>query len=121
MQMSDPVPVDPTPAPLAAPAPEGSQQPAVPKISTTAIIALVCGVGAWLLLPVILAVVAVVLGARARKEIDDNPALTGRAEATVGMWLGITNIALSVIFLLLLILVVAASGGGGAPDAAHLG
>ena len=76
-----------------------SYQPAIQRTTNTlAVISLAFGIGAWLLLPVIGAIVAVVCGHMARSEIRRAPvgSMDGDGMAMVGLVLGYAQIAFTV-------------------------
>jgi hypothetical protein len=83
--------------------------------STNAIIALVAGIVSFIFCPFILGIVAWVMGKGEISKIDrgESPE-AGRMLAKIGMWLGIINIILCVLFGLvyLLIIVLALVTGG---------
>jgi len=77
----------------------GIYAPAVVPNSNMAIISLVAGILAWALLPVIGAIVAVVCGHIARKEIRESGGrLAGQGLALAGLILGYTQLAITVLF-----------------------
>lgn len=68
------------------------------QTSTLAIVSLVSGIVSWFLLPLIGAVVAVITGHMARREIRESlGALTGDGMAMVGMILGYIQLGLTVL------------------------
>jgi hypothetical protein len=74
--------------------PSPYQTPA-PQTSTTAIISLISGIVSWFLLPLIAAIVAVITGHIAKKEIkNSNGMVTGNGMATAGLILGYIQIGL---------------------------
>jgi hypothetical protein len=65
--------------------------------STTAVVSLIFGILSWVLLPVIGAIVAIVLGHMARAEIQrSNGMLEGDGLAVAGLVLGWTHIVLMI-------------------------
>ena len=58
-----------------------------------AIASLVCGIAGLLVLPVVLSVVALVLGYGARREIKERPGQSGDGQATAGIVLGWIGVA----------------------------
>jgi len=69
-----------------------------PKDSTLAIVSLICGVGAYLILPVIAAIAAIITGHLAKKEIKESGGMIkGAGMATAGLILGYIQIALIVL------------------------
>lgn len=82
--------------------------------STNAIIALVAGILSYVFCPFILGIVAWIMGKGELSKIDrGESAEAGRTLAKIGMWLGIVNVALSILFGLVyvLIIVIAIIGG----------
>lgn len=72
--------------------------PAAPQSNTMAIVSLICGIGSFIILPFILAIVAVITGNKARSEIRaSNGMQSGDGMAKVGVILGWVNIALVVL------------------------
>jgi hypothetical protein len=70
---------------------------AAPQNSTMAIISLVAGIAGWVILPLIGAIVAVITGHMAKKEIRASGGrLTGDGMATVGLVLGYAQLVLTV-------------------------
>jgi hypothetical protein len=97
-----PPPLPPIQQPLAQP--PGYQQPGAPYYppaipnSNLAIISLVSGIITWVLFPVIAAIVAVITGHMARREIRDSGGrLSGEGLATIGLVLGYAQLALTVL------------------------
>ena len=65
----------------------------VPPTSTLAIISLVSGILTWFLVPIIGAIVAIITGHKAKKEIrESDEQLTGDGLATAGLVLGYLQI-----------------------------
>lgn len=78
----------------------------VPRTSTTAILALLCGIAAWSVAPVLGAIGAVITGRIARREIQEaRGAIEGDGMATFGLALGYLQLGL--IALVLCIVLVA--------------
>ena len=72
--------------------------PAGPQSNTMALISLIAGIASFVLIPVIGAIVAIITGNNARKEIlASNGMQTGDGMAKAGVILGWVNIALSVL------------------------
>ena len=75
----------------------------VPRTEGTAVAALVCAILSWVLLPIVLAVVALVLARSAENAIDARPAeLSGRglvAGARWVAWVHLVLVAMVVAFL----------------------
>ncbi len=66
------------------------------QTSTTAIISLISGILSWFLLPLLAAIVAVITGHIAKKEIkNSNGMVTGSGMATAGLILGYVQIGLA--------------------------
>lgn len=78
-----------------------------PTTSTLAVVSLVSGLAAWVVLPFIGAIVAVVCGHLASGEIRRAPvgSIEGKGMATAGMVLGYVQLLLSVVGLVFVILV----------------
>jgi hypothetical protein len=70
---------------------------------------LVCGIVSFLCCPIILSVLAIVLGNQAKNEIDANPALGGRGLAQAGIILGIISLVLGAIGIVVYALGIAAN------------
>lgn len=88
------------------------QQPA-PITSSTAIASLVSGILAWIMLPVIGSIVAVICGHLARAEIRRMPpgSIEGDGMALAGLILGWTQLILCALGVLLLVSVLALGFG----------
>jgi hypothetical protein len=81
--------------------------PQVKKDSTLAIISLIAGIAGWTIIPVIGAIVAVVTGHLAKKEIrESGGALSGDGMALAGIILGYTMIGITLLVIVLIILAV---------------
>lgn len=66
------------------------------QTSNLAVISLVSGVLSWILVPFLGAIVAVIAGHRAKREISESGgSLTGNVMATVGLLLGYIQLVLS--------------------------
>lgn len=77
------------------------------QTSSLAIVSLVSGIACWLVLPVLGAIIAVITGHMARKEIRDSAGrLTGMEMANTGMILGYVHLALSIVGICLIVLIV---------------
>lgn len=102
---SHPPPPPPPPPPAYNPPPQqmGSQGGA----SSNAIVALVCGILSFIFCPVVLAIVAWIMGKKELAAIDrgESPE-AGRTLAKIGMWLGIVNIILSVLGIIIYIAII---------------
>jgi heme/copper-type cytochrome/quinol oxidase subunit 2 len=85
--------------------------PASLQTSTLAIVSLIAGIASWLIVPVIGAIVAVVAGHRARKEIRSRPEeLTGNGLATIGLVLGYANLLVGCALLVIVVLTLSGPG-----------
>jgi hypothetical protein len=97
------------PAPI-QPAPAGYNVQVVPN-SNMAIISLVSGILAWVVLPFLAAIVAIITGHMARNEIRQSSGrVTGEGMAVIGMVLGYAQMAvfvLGICFLLFFIVAIA--------------
>lgn len=82
----------------ADPAPGGGPA-APPRTPGKAIASLVCGIISLIIGGIILGIVAIVLGSLARKEIAENPGLTGSGMALAGIITGSIGFVLAVVFL----------------------
>ena len=105
-----------TPQPYAPPQPQPymppavSQQPAyamaTPPTSTAATVSLVFGILAYVVLPVIAAIIAVVAGHMARREIRNSGGqIGGSGMATAGLVLGYIQIALTILAICAIIVI----------------
>ncbi len=82
-------------------APQSPSFPATPTTpsSTMAIISLIAGIVAWVIFPFISAIVAVICGHMARREIRDSGGqLTGDGMAIAGLVLGYIQLGISALF-----------------------
>jgi uncharacterized membrane protein len=79
------------------------------ETSGKAIASLVLGIGGFVILPLVLSILAIVLGRSAKREIAERPGLGGGGLATAGIVLGWIGVALTVVAVLLVLLLVAAS------------
>lgn len=95
----------PPPLPQPAPYPAPSGVPLSVQTNTLAIVSLASGIASWFLLPVIGAVVAVITGHMARREIR-RTGEQGDILALIGLVLGYVHLAVAVLLIVLLILVV---------------
>lgn len=74
---------------------------------TNAIIALVAGILSYVFCPFILGIVAWIMGKGELSKIDRGESSeAGRTMAKIGMWLGIVNVILSVLFGLVYVLII---------------
>lgn len=72
--------------------------------STMALISLIAGIATWVLLPIVGAIVAVITGHMAKREIRDSAGqLTGNGLATAGLVLGYLQLALVVLSLCVIV------------------
>ena len=77
------------------------------KDSGLAIASLVCGIAAWIIVPVVAAIAAVVTGHLAKKEIrESGNTLGGDGMALAGLLMGYIQLGLFVVFLIIVLLVV---------------
>ena len=88
-------------------------QPGVPaRDSPMAVVSLASGILCWFALPFIGAVVAVVTGVSARREIRASQgAVGGWTMATVGLWLGVAHLILVALLVLLAVGLILAGVG----------
>lgn len=78
------------------------------QTSTLAIVSLVTGIVSWFALPIIGAIIAVITGHMAKREIRESMGnLTGDGMATVGLVLGYLQLGLSVIGLCVVVVLLA--------------
>lgn len=92
--------------------------PAIPQTSTMATVSLVTGIASWVIVPLIGAIVAVITGHMARKEIRESGGqLTGDGLATAGLVLGYLQLGVTVLgvclFACILVFSIASSNGSG--------
>lgn len=93
----------------------GPYPPAYPPVpaaqtSTMATVSLVTGIASWVIVPLIGAIVAVITGHMAKKEIRESGGrLTGDGLATAGLVLGYIQIGLTVLGVCLLACIIAFS------------
>ena len=79
--------------------------PALPQTSSSALISLIAGIASWFILPVLGAIVAVIAGHMAKKDIRNSMGhLTGDGMATVGLVLGYAHLALAVLGICVLVI-----------------
>jgi hypothetical protein len=75
-----------------------SQSPIYPQTSTLAVISLISGIASYFIVPLLGAIVAIITGNMAKKEINESAGrLTGDDMAKWGMILGWINIGFSLI------------------------
>ena len=97
------LPMDPSTAPpepmsneLASPARPAMPLIAAPRTDGSAVAALLCAIGSWFLVPVVLAGVALVLARKAERAIDARPTeLSGRGLVTGARWIAWTHLVLA--------------------------
>lgn len=104
-------PPPPPPPSMSTPPPPpsagGFNQGSGGSAGTNAIIALVCGILSYVFCPFILGIVAWIMGKGELGKIDRGESSeAGRTMAKIGMWLGIVNVILSVLFGLVYILII---------------
>ncbi|MBZ0203446.1 MAG: DUF4190 domain-containing protein [Ignavibacteria bacterium] len=89
------------------PPPPAGNMGAGGSASTNAIIALVAGILSYIFCPFILGIVAWIMGKGELGKIDRGESSeAGRTLAKIGMWLGIVNVILSVLFGLVYVLII---------------
>ncbi|MDO5611027.1 MAG: DUF4190 domain-containing protein [Pseudomonadota bacterium] len=94
------------------PPPQMAQPLPLRQTNVMAVIGLVSGILSWILLPFIGAIVAVITGHMARKEIRLAPDhFEGDAMAVIGLVLGYLQLALTVLSILFIIVMVLFFGG----------
>ena len=109
-----PPPVGDWPPPVASwppPAPAGYTTPA--RVPGTATASLVLGIAGLVLCPFFPSVAAIILGLQAKREIELNPQLGGRAVAGWGIGLGIAGVA---VWLMVGVVFMAVVGTAVSPD-----
>ena len=80
-------------------------QSSQPKTSGSAITSLVFGILTWTFLPFIGAIVAVVTGNNAKKEIkNSNGSITGSGMATAGLILGWVHLGLTILAVVIIVI-----------------
>jgi hypothetical protein len=78
------------------------------QTSSLAIVSLVSGIASWFLLPMLGAIIAVITGHMAKKEIHESGGrLSGEEMANAGLVLGYLHLAVSVIVVCLILVIVA--------------
>ena len=93
------------PPPQAWDAPGGPVRPGAPQTETKAIIALVCAIGSWVVLPLAPAIVALVLAGQARRDIEASGGwLTGDGLVTASKVVAWANIVLSLLVVVVVLL-----------------
>ncbi len=89
--------------------------PALPRKNTAAVVSLVFGILAWILLPVVGSLVAVILGHSARREIREAHAagesMEGDEMAVIGLVLGWAQLGIMILTLLVILFMVLFFGG----------
>lgn len=108
-----PPPLPPSPGsgqgPAPIPPPAATVTPAARPTNVLAIVSLVFGLGAWVLLPFVGALVAVICGHLGRKEIRRSQgAQGGDGLAIGGLILGYAQLALSVVALIVVVFILVA-------------
>ena len=100
-------PPPPPPSMSTPPPPPPTGGTAGGSAGTNAIIALVAGILSWIFCPVILGVVAWIMGKGEINKINRGESSeAGRTMAKIGMWLGIANIIVCVLVGLLYVLII---------------
>jgi hypothetical protein len=74
-----------------------------------AVASLICGIGGFVFFPVLLSILAIILGRSAKREIAQQPGEGGEGLATAGIVLGWVGVALAVVGLLLVVAVFSAA------------
>ena len=78
--------------------------PEAPQTSVLAVVSLVAGIAGWTILPVLGAVVAVITGHLAKREIRESPGrFTGDGLATAGLVLGYVQLGLIALAIIVII------------------
>lgn len=98
--------------PTLSPPPAFAHQPPA-RTSTLAVLSLVFGIVTWVLLPFLSAIVAVVLGHMARKEIRQSgtpPMVEGDGLAIGGLVLGYAQLVLSALALIAVVVILVGLG-----------
>jgi hypothetical protein len=99
--------------------PYGYAPPVKRSLSTAAIVSFAFGIGAWIILPFIAAIVAVISGHMARREIRASQGrLDGEGFAVAGLVLGYIHLAFSVLLAIVIIWLIAVYHASGANEAA---
>jgi len=97
----------PPPSMSTPPPPPPSGGASTGSAGTNAIIALVAGILSYVMCPFILGIVAWIMGKGELNKIDRGESSeAGRTMAKIGMWLGIINVILSVLFGLVYLLII---------------
>ena len=87
--------------------------PVYRRNSTLAIVSLICGVATWFFIPVIGALVAVITGHLAKKEIrESNGALSGDGMAITGLVLGYIQLGFVVLGIIAVVVFLVAVSAG---------
>jgi hypothetical protein len=98
--------------------PYGYARPPARTICTAAIVSFAFGIGAWIILPFFAAIVAVISGHMARREIRDSQGqLDGDGFAVAGLVLGYIHLALAAVVLLFIIIAIIGISHSGANQA----
>jgi uncharacterized membrane protein len=74
-------------------------QVAAQKTNGKAVASLVLGLVGLVIFPIVFSVLAIIFGAIARKELKENPTLSGRGMANWGFWLGIVGLFFGVLIM----------------------
>jgi len=73
------------------------------QTSGKAIASLVLGISGFLIIPIVLSVLAIILGRSAKREIAERPGLGGEGMATAGIvlgWCGVAVVLVGIVFFL---------------------
>jgi hypothetical protein len=79
------------------------------QTSGKAIASLILGIGGFLILPIVLSVLAIILGRSAKREIAERPGLGGEGLATAGIVLGWCGVAVVLVGIVLFLFVLGAA------------
>ena len=82
----------------------------VQSTSVMAIVSLISGIAAWFVFPVIGAIVAIITGHVAKREIRESGGRTdGETFATIGLWLGYAQMMFVLLILMIFLIVIIAA------------
>lgn len=100
----------PPSAPPGASTPHGTASPRYPIQAPEgppgmAVAALALGICSWMLVPVFGSILAIVFGAAALSRLRRQPGRPGRRMAQVGLWLGVTSLAVWATFLAIAVII----------------
>ncbi len=83
---------------------------AAPRTEGLAITSLILGIAGFLVCPLILHILAIVLGTQAKTKIRNDPTLGGEAMARAGVILGWIGVGLTVVGIVIAVLAIAVGG-----------